>query len=82
MRVDRTWTAALRTSPSMNLLDLLLKDVCRNLICEGNEDSVLIALLIAEAQIAVPDASEEDSGSAVITFCHRCCLFVDAWLGA
>jgi len=54
----------------MHLVDLLFENFDRHLVGYREEDAVLVAFPIAEAEVAVADAAEKNRGSAVITFGH------------
>ena len=68
--VDRAGPLAFWAGALMHLVDLLFENFDRHLVGYREEDAVLVAFPIAEAEVAVADAAEKNRGSAVITFGH------------
>jgi len=60
----------------MDFINLLLKNVGWNMLGEREQNSVLVTLIVTEAQVSIADASEEDSCSAVITLRHKSSFWV------
>jgi hypothetical protein len=54
----------------MDLIDLFFEDFDGHLVCDGEQNAILVAIAIAEAQAGIADATKENRGSTVITFGH------------